>query len=248
MKFKVRTATGQEIEIDAAEIARAHAAMTAGGPAPAPAPAPAALPGTGELASSFVALRDTVTALQTTLTEERTERQRERAATAVDLLITGGRVPPANREHWMRVYLSDRPTFDALAATLPVRTRLAGAGGEGGRQPGDYVPPAEFGTGAGGEGDPEGEGAGAGAGGGGLNLRAGETTRHDGNVPNVGADARWMREIDRLKREQNLSDRQAGEVLQLREPQLWHARREELAGMRIPRSDARNNRHLTAVS
>jgi hypothetical protein len=60
-----------------------------------------------------------------------------------------------------------------------------------------------------------------------------------------GADARWMAGIARIKRENpGMNDRQAGEVLSLREPALWHARRSELAGEQLPTIRQRHNRHF----
>lgn len=74
----------------------------------------------------------------------------------------------------------------------------------------------------------------------------GDAGAGDDDAPNVGADARWNAGCDRIMREQGVSLREAGEILSLREPGLWHARREELAGMRIPNTEPRNNRHRIA--
>jgi hypothetical protein len=62
------------------------------------------------------------------------------------------------------------------------------------------------------------------------------------------AEPRWLAGVEKLKKDNpGMDDRKAGETLSLRDPGLWHAYREAIAGERIPRVRQRHNRHTELV-
>jgi hypothetical protein len=217
---KLRLANQQEVEvpqsaIDAAYLA-AHPATT-----PAATTTPATTPGT--IDPTVAALRDVVQTLATAVTTERTERRSDQAALIVDPMIKKGKIKPADRDRFIALYLSDRPSFDFVV------TKLDSVPGTRVADPNRVGTGGEFGTGeSGDEGDH------------GVALNSGENGDSD---VNPGADARWNREVNRVIAEQNVDVREAARVVQMRDPALYHKRREELAGMRLPNTTAKHNRH-----
>jgi hypothetical protein len=227
MIYKVKLANGQEIEVPQSEIERAYLAAH---PTPAPTGTGTTPPTAGhdDLRATVVALRDTVSSLSTSLQQERTERAQERAEIAVDTLIGKGKIPAANRDHWIKVYLSDRSTFDALTKVLPANNTRRVV------DPDDPSRSSEFGTGGGAdEGGTDDDDAD------GVALSNTGRSAAGGN-----AERQWLAGVEKIKKDLNLSDRQAGEMLSQRDPALWHRYREALAGERLPRIQQRNNRHM----
>lgn len=231
MKFRLTNGTEVEVPDDAVDRAwttrhPAEAARLAGTAAAATATQGAAVDPT------VVALRDTVQTLATAVATERTDRMTESAHFIIDGLINRGKAKPADRDRLVALYLSDRQTFSFVQTTLEAApgTRVRPpAGGDP-----DDPEAGEFGSGEGGE--------------------EGESYFGDGEQPeargrsagrSAGAAARWDREIAKIAKDETKGDiREAARVLQLREPSLWHQRREEFAGHRLPTTKQRNNRHM----
>jgi hypothetical protein len=238
MKFKLTNGTTVDVPDSAVDTAyrqlHPDAAVAAAGAAAAASTQP------GQLDPNVVALRDTVTSLATQLADERTERRTDVARGVVDGMIRKGKALPAQRDKLVALYLSDRSTFDFVAGTLSAApgTRVRGGDGDG-----DGDADGEFGSAEGGD---EGDFAAGEYG----ELAPGESRSggRGARRPAGGAIERWDREVARIAKDETKGDiQEAGKVLQLREPNLWHQRREEYAGQRLPRIVNRNNRH-TAIS
>lgn len=216
--MKFRLTNGTEVDVPDDAIDRAYLTRHPATPPAAPAAnAPALDP-------NIVALRETVQSMTTQLADERRERQTEHAQSIVDALITKGKVKPADRDRMVNLYLADRQTFNFVSTTLQAAPGMRVRSEDGGD--------GEFGSGEGGD---EGDFA--------LNEGAADNGRP---TPITGADARWDREIARIARTETKGDvREAANILQLREPDLYHRRREEFAGHRLPKVVPRNNRHTS---
>lgn len=225
---KFRLSNGTEVDVPDDAIDRAYLSRH---PNPNPTPPAAGATG-GVLDPNVAALRETVVMMADQLKGERTERLTERAAGILDPLIKAGKLKPARREKLIALYLADRASFDTAIEVVqeatPLRVRRGRAAGDAGAGD-DDGDAGEFGSGQSGD---EGDYA--------LGDEAG-----DEPPARTGASARWDREIARIAKDETKGDqREAARVLQLREPNLYHQRREEFAGHRLPRVVPRNNRHM----
>lgn len=220
---KFRLTNGTEVDVPDDAIDRSYLARH-------PNPNPAQPAAGAVVDPSVAALRDTVMMMADQLKTERSERQTERAAAILDPLIRAGKLKPARREKLIALYLADRTSFntaiEVVQEATPVRVRR-GTGAAGA----DDDELGEFGSGRGGD---EGE------------YALGEGNADEDPTAITGAAQRWDREIGRIAKDETKGDvREAARVLQLREPTLYHQRREEFAGHRLPRVAPRNNRHMS---
>jgi hypothetical protein len=220
---KLKLSNGQTLDVAQEVIDAAYLA------AHPTTPPPTTPPGT-QVDPNIVALRDIVQSMSQQLADERKDRATEKAQGAVDALIAKGKIKPAQRDKFVNLYLSDRDTFAEVSATLmaaPPATRVRNSGDPDDQQPG------EFGHGEGGE---EGDFSGS------DDLEPGES--QGGRQRNTGAIAEWDQKIAQIAKDETKGDiREAANVLQLREPNLYHKRREAYAGQRLPRIVSRN-RHI----
>jgi hypothetical protein len=227
---KLKLANGQHVDLPQEEIDRAFRAAH-----PEAVPAPTGQAGT-TADPNIVALRETVTMMRDQLVNEKKDRQTAEARAIVDPLIKAGKLKPARRDKLVALYLADRESFDTAIEVLedakPLRLR-------GGRSADDDDDAGEFGSGEGGdEGDDAFDQDDA-------NLQMGES-RSQRRTRVTGASSRWEREVQKIAKDETKGDvREAAKILQLREPNLYHQRREEFAGQRLPRVQQKNNRHMT---
>jgi hypothetical protein len=228
---KLKLANGQHVDLPQEEIDRAFRAAH-----PEAVPAPTGQAGT-TADPNIVALRETVTMMRDQLVNEKKDRQTAEARAIVDPLIKAGKLKPARRDKLVALYLADRESFDTAIEVLEDAKPLRLRGGRNADDDDDAD--GEFGSGEGGdEGDDAFDQDDA-------NLQMGES-RSQRRTRVTGASSRWEREVQKIAKDETKGDvREAAKILQLREPNLYHQRREEFAGQRLPRVQQKNNRHMT---